>query len=79
MSEIIIGLETVKALVEKSENDAVLDGCGTMRPDIVSLKVAGLVFFEALSSFYGNCSSNWCKRDDYLAYRKAFQSSIRPI
>lgn len=44
MSEIIIGLETMKALLEKSENNATLDEWGYMRPEIFSLQVAGNIF-----------------------------------
>lgn len=41
MSEIIIGLETLKALLEKSENYAISDEFGIIRPDVVTLRVAG--------------------------------------
>lgn len=44
MSEIIIALETMKALLEKAENHAALDEWGYMRPDIATLKVAGTFF-----------------------------------
>lgn len=44
MSEIIIGLETLKALLEKSENHASLDEWGYMRPDVLTLRVAGNLF-----------------------------------
>lgn len=44
MSEIIIGLETMKALLEKSENNAKLDEWGYMRPEIFPLQVAGNIF-----------------------------------
>jgi 4-hydroxyphenylacetate 3-monooxygenase len=44
MSEIIIGLETMKALLERSENNATMDEWGYMRPDIAPLKVAGTLF-----------------------------------
>lgn len=44
LSEIIIGLETMKALLEKSENDATLDQCGILRPHIVPLQVATNIF-----------------------------------
>ncbi|CAM5194310.1 4-hydroxyphenylacetate 3-monooxygenase OS=Ureibacillus acetophenoni OX=614649 GN=SAMN05877842_10638 PE=4 SV=1 [Ureibacillus acetophenoni] len=40
----IIGLETMKALLEKAENDEILDQWGFMRPSIVPLKVASNVF-----------------------------------
>ncbi|MCM3745400.1 4-hydroxyphenylacetate 3-monooxygenase, oxygenase component [Sporosarcina luteola] len=44
MSEIIIGLETMKALLEKSENNAKVDEWGYMRPEIFPLQVAGNIF-----------------------------------
>ncbi|TWE05185.1 4-hydroxyphenylacetate 3-monooxygenase [Neobacillus bataviensis] len=40
LSEIIIGLETMKALVEKAENDAEIDEWGFMRPSMVPLQIA---------------------------------------
>lgn len=44
LSEIIIGLETMKALIEKSENDAELDEWGFMRPSTLPLQVANNIF-----------------------------------
>lgn len=44
LSEIIIGLETMKALLEKSESDAALDQWGTIRPSIAPLQVANNIF-----------------------------------
>jgi len=44
MAEIIIGLETMKALLEKAENYAALDHYGYMQPDLIPLKVAGTLF-----------------------------------
>ncbi|KGR80252.1 4-hydroxyphenylacetate 3-monooxygenase, oxygenase component [Ureibacillus manganicus] len=44
LSEMIIGLETMKALLEKAENDATLDEWGFIRPNIIPLKVASNVF-----------------------------------
>ncbi|NPC93422.1 4-hydroxyphenylacetate 3-monooxygenase, oxygenase component [Bacillus sp. WMMC1349] len=44
LSEIIIGLETIKALLEKAENDATLDEWGYMRPSLIPLKVISTVF-----------------------------------
>lgn len=44
LSEIIIGLETMKALLEKSENDAETDEFGYMRPSLIPLHVASAVF-----------------------------------
>lgn len=44
LSEIIVGLETMKALLEKSENDAKLDEWGSMRPSMIPLQVANSLF-----------------------------------
>jgi 4-hydroxyphenylacetate 3-monooxygenase len=44
LSEIIIGLETMIALLEKSENDAELDKWGYMRPSRIPLQVASNIF-----------------------------------
>ena len=44
LSEIIIGLETMKALLSKSENDAEIDQFGIMRPNIIPLQVASNIF-----------------------------------
>ncbi|MFK2825127.1 4-hydroxyphenylacetate 3-monooxygenase, oxygenase component [Bacillus sp. B190/17] len=43
-SEIIIGLETMKALIEKSEYDAEIDQFGLMCPSMVPLQVASNIF-----------------------------------
>ncbi|MGM0947307.1 MAG: 4-hydroxyphenylacetate 3-monooxygenase, oxygenase component [Bacillota bacterium] len=43
LSEIIVGLETIKALIDKSENDAQLDECGYMRPSLIPLQVVSTV------------------------------------
>ncbi|NRD78929.1 4-hydroxyphenylacetate 3-monooxygenase, oxygenase component [Bacillus sp. BRMEA1] len=44
LSEIIIGLETMKALLEKSEADAQFDEWGTLRPSLIPLQVATNIF-----------------------------------
>ncbi|MFC4798268.1 4-hydroxyphenylacetate 3-monooxygenase, oxygenase component [Neobacillus sp. GCM10023253] len=44
LSEIIIGLETMRALLLKSEEEAELDEWGYMRPSLIPLKVASNVF-----------------------------------
>ncbi|REB07888.1 4-hydroxyphenylacetate 3-monooxygenase, oxygenase component [Sporosarcina sp. BI001-red] len=44
VSEIIISLETMKALLDKSEQDATLDQWGYLRPSIVPLQVASNIF-----------------------------------
>lgn len=44
LSEIIIGLETMKALLAKSEMDATVDTAGFMRPSLLPLQVASNIF-----------------------------------
>jgi 4-hydroxyphenylacetate 3-monooxygenase len=44
IAEIIVGLETLRALVEKAENDAELDQWGFMRPSLIPLQVASNIF-----------------------------------
>lgn len=43
LSEIIVGLETIKALIDKSENDAQLDETGYMRPSLIPLQVISTI------------------------------------
>lgn len=43
LSEIIVGLETIKALIDKSENDAQLDEYGFMRPSLIPLQVISTI------------------------------------
>lgn len=78
MSEIIIGLETMKALVEKSENDAAMDECGFMRPDIIPLKVAGSVFSKLYPRFTEIVQLIGASGMITLPTEKAFHSAIRP-
>ncbi|WP_040208857.1 4-hydroxyphenylacetate 3-monooxygenase, oxygenase component [Neobacillus jeddahensis] len=44
LSEMIIGLETMKALLEKAEHDAEVDEWGYMRPSYLPLQVASTIF-----------------------------------
>ncbi|MCM3757742.1 4-hydroxyphenylacetate 3-monooxygenase, oxygenase component [Sporosarcina aquimarina] len=44
LSEIIISLETLKALLDKSEQDATVDQWGYMRPSMIPLQVASNIF-----------------------------------
>lgn len=44
VSEIMIGLETMKALLEECENDAELDKWAYMRPSLIPLQVATNIF-----------------------------------
>ncbi len=51
-SEIIIALETMKALVIKSEVEAEMDEWGFMRPDRTTLQIAINIFPTGLSKIY---------------------------
>lgn len=51
LSEIIIGLETIKALLLKAEADSELDQWGYMRPNIMPLQVANNIFPKIYSRF----------------------------
>ncbi|ATP41907.1 4-hydroxyphenylacetate 3-monooxygenase, oxygenase component [Solibacillus sp. R5-41] len=77
MSEIIIGLETMKSLLEKSENDAALDEWGYMRPDIISLKVAGNIFPKIYPRFIEIIQLIGASGMITLPTEKAFHSAIR--
>lgn len=77
MSEIIIGLETMKAILEKSENDAKLDEFGYMRPDIVPLKVAGTLFPKIYPRFTEIVQLIGASGMITLPTEKAFQSPIK--
>ncbi|MEK4485812.1 4-hydroxyphenylacetate 3-monooxygenase, oxygenase component [Psychrobacillus sp. FSL H8-0484] len=77
MSEIIIGLETMKALLEKSENDATLDEWGYMRPDIVPLKVASNIFPKIYPRFSEIVQILGASGMISLPTEKAFHSIIR--
>lgn len=77
MSEIIIGLETMKALLEKSENDAALDESGNMCPDISPLAVAGSIFSKIYPRFIEIIQIIGASGMITLPTEKAFQSAIR--
>lgn len=51
LSEVMIGLETLKALLEKSERDASVDEWGIMRPSLIPLQVAGNIFPKVYPRF----------------------------
>ncbi|RTQ94001.1 4-hydroxyphenylacetate 3-monooxygenase, oxygenase component [Lysinibacillus telephonicus] len=78
VSEIIAGLETMKALLERAENNASLDEFGFMRPDIFPLKVAGYIFPKIYPRFTEIIQLIGASGMITLPTEKAFQSSIRP-
>ena len=77
LSEIIIGLETMKALLEKSEHDAALDQWGTMRPNIVPLQVANNIFPKIYPRFTEIIQLIGASGLVGLPTENAFHSSIR--
>ncbi|WP_433594927.1 4-hydroxyphenylacetate 3-monooxygenase, oxygenase component [Lysinibacillus xylanilyticus] len=77
MSEIIIGLETMKALLEKSENNAKLDEWGYMRPEIFPLQVAGNIFPKIYPRFTEIIQLIGASGMITLPTEKAFHSIIR--
>ncbi|RHW38374.1 4-hydroxyphenylacetate 3-monooxygenase, oxygenase component [Lysinibacillus yapensis] len=77
MSEIIIGLETLKALLERSENNAALDQWGYMRPDVTPLKVAGTLFPKLYPRFMEIIQLIGASGMITLPTEKAFHSDIR--
>ena len=78
VSEIIIGLETLKALIEKSENDAQLDEFGYMRPNIHSLKIGSNIYPKLYPRLIEIIQLIGASGMITLPTEKAFQSSIRP-
>lgn len=77
MSEIIIGLETMKALLDKSENNAALNEFGYLCPDIFSLKVAGCIFPKLYPRFVEIIQLIGASGMINLPTENAFHSSIR--
>ncbi|MFD0824535.1 4-hydroxyphenylacetate 3-monooxygenase, oxygenase component [Neobacillus sp. M.A.Huq-85] len=77
LCEIIIGLETMKALVEKSENDAELDESGFMRPSIIPLQVASNIFPKIYPRFTEIIQLIGASGMVSLPTEKAFDSEIR--
>ncbi|MFC5602518.1 4-hydroxyphenylacetate 3-monooxygenase, oxygenase component [Sporosarcina koreensis] len=77
MSEIIIGLETMKALLEKSENNAEVDEWGYMRPEIFPLQVAGNIFPKIYPRFTEIIQLIGASGMIILPTEKAFHSSIQ--
>lgn len=77
MAEIIISLETLKALREKSESHATLDEWGYMRPDLLPLKVAGNLFPKIYPRFIEIIQLIGASGMITLPTEQAFQSHIR--
>ncbi|WP_053217373.1 4-hydroxyphenylacetate 3-monooxygenase, oxygenase component [Virgibacillus senegalensis] len=77
LSEIIVGLETMKALLEKAEHDAALDKWGTMRPNVVPLQVANNIFPKIYPRFTEIIQSIGASGLVGLPTENAFHSSIR--
>ncbi len=77
MSEIIIGLETMKALLDKSENNAALNDFGYMCPELFSLKVAGSIFPKIYPRFVEILQLIGASGMINLPTENAFNSSIR--
>ena len=77
MSEVIIGLETMKALLEKAENDATVDKWGFMRPSVVPLQVASNLFSKVYPRFCEIIQLISASGMVTLPTEKSFQSAIR--
>ncbi|MDP4162652.1 MAG: 4-hydroxyphenylacetate 3-monooxygenase, oxygenase component [Bacillota bacterium] len=77
LSEIIIGLETMKALLEKAENDAQLDDWGYMRPSLIPLQTASLIFPKIYPRFSEIIQLIGASGMIALPTEKDFQSDIR--
>ncbi|MGZ4159960.1 MAG: 4-hydroxyphenylacetate 3-monooxygenase, oxygenase component [Neobacillus sp.] len=77
LSEMIIGLETMKALLEKSENDAELDEWGYMRPSMIPLQVASNIFPRIYPRFSEIIQLIGASGMVSLPTEKAFDSEIR--
>jgi 4-hydroxyphenylacetate 3-monooxygenase len=77
LSEIIIGCETMKALLEKSENDAVLDEWGFMRPSMIPLQVASNIFPKIYPRFSEIIQLIGASGLVSIPTEKDFQSEIR--
>lgn len=78
MSEIIIGLETMKALLEKSEHHASLDEAGYIRPDLAPLNAAGVIFPKVYPRFCEIVQLLGASGMISLPTENAFHSEIRP-
>lgn len=76
-AEIIIALETMKALVIKSEVEAKVDECGFMRPDRTTLQIASNVFPRVYPRFAEIIQQLGASGLMAIPTETAFQSSIR--
>ncbi|PIC76946.1 4-hydroxyphenylacetate 3-monooxygenase, oxygenase component [Sporosarcina sp. P19] len=78
LSEIIIGLETMKALRDKSEADAALDQWGYMCPSAIPLQVASNVFPKVYPRFSEIIQLIGASGMIALPTDKDFHSAIQP-
>ncbi|WP_153732627.1 4-hydroxyphenylacetate 3-monooxygenase, oxygenase component [Sporosarcina obsidiansis] len=78
LSEIIVGLETMKALLDKSEHDAALDQWGYMRPSLAPLQVASTIFPTMYPRFSEIIQLIGASGMVALPTEKDFQSAIEP-
>lgn len=78
LSEIIIGLETMKALLEKAENNAELDQWGYIRPSMIPLQVASNIFPKIYPRFSEIIQIIGASGMISLPTENAFGSEIRP-
>ncbi|MDY0406790.1 4-hydroxyphenylacetate 3-monooxygenase, oxygenase component [Virgibacillus sp. 179-BFC.A HS] len=76
-SEVIIALETMKALVIKSEAEAELDQWGFMRPDQTTLQVASNVFPKVYARFGEIIQQLGASGLMSIPTEQSFQSPIR--
>lgn len=77
LAEIIIGLETMRALLEKSENDAAIDASGVMRPSLIPLQVASNMFPRIYPRFSEIIQTIGASGIVTLPTERAFHSEIR--
>ena len=77
IAEIMIGLETMRALREKAENHASPDEYGMMRPDVIPLNVAGVVFPKMYPRFTEIIQIMGASGMITLPTENAFHSGIR--
>lgn len=77
LSEIIVGLESMKALIDKSEHDAQLDKYGYMRPSLIPLQVISTIIptlYPRLAEIIQRIGASGMVT---LPTEKAFDSAIR--